>query len=73
MRRGQIIGQRQAGGLGRVHAGTDEEERQHRTQRELQKLFRSAAIDFIQLRTDQPYAIELAKFFETREKRRARG
>lgn len=48
-------------------------ERQRRTQRELEKLFRSAAIDFIQLRTDQPYAGELAKFFETRERRRLRG
>lgn len=48
-------------------------ERQRRTQRELEKLFRSAAVDFIQLRTDQPYAKALAKFFETREKRRLRG
>ncbi|MBX3746945.1 MAG: DUF58 domain-containing protein [Verrucomicrobiae bacterium] len=48
-------------------------ERQRRGQRELEKLFRSAAIDFIQLRTDQPYARALARFFETREKRRLRG
>ncbi len=48
-------------------------ERQRRTQRELEKLFRAAAIDFIQLRTDQPYGSALAKFFETREKRRLRG
>jgi uncharacterized protein (DUF58 family) len=48
-------------------------ERQQRTQRELEKLFRSAAIDFIQLRTDQPYAAALGRFFETREKRRRRG
>ena len=48
-------------------------ERQRRTQRELEKLFRAATIDFIQLRTDQPYAKALAKFFETREKRRLRG
>jgi uncharacterized protein (DUF58 family) len=48
-------------------------ERQRRSQRELEKLFRSAAIDFLQLRTDQPYAAELARFFERREKRRHRG
>ena len=48
-------------------------ERQRRTQRELKRLFRSAAIDFIRLRTDQPYAAALAHFFETREKRRRRG
>lgn len=48
-------------------------ERQARAQVELTRLFRSAGIDAIQLRTDQPYAVELAKFFETREKRRLRG
>jgi hypothetical protein len=37
------------------------------------RLFRSAGSDAIQLRTDQPYGAELAKFFETREKRRLRG
>ncbi len=48
-------------------------ERQRRSQAELERLFRSATIDFIQLRTDQPYATALARFFETREKRRRRG
>ena len=48
-------------------------ERQVRTQAEISKLFRSAGIDAIQLRTDQPYSVELARFFETREKRRLRG
>jgi uncharacterized protein (DUF58 family) len=48
-------------------------ERQARSQNELSRLFRSAGIDAIQLRTDQPYAKELGKFFETRERRRARG
>ncbi|HVY68949.1 MAG TPA: DUF58 domain-containing protein [Verrucomicrobiae bacterium] len=48
-------------------------QRQAKVQAELQSLFRSAAIDAIQLRTDQPYAVELGRFFETREKRRARG
>jgi uncharacterized protein (DUF58 family) len=46
-------------------------ERQARAQTELAKLFRSAGIDAIQLRTDRPYAVELARFFETRERRRA--
>jgi uncharacterized protein (DUF58 family) len=48
-------------------------ERQARAQTDLARLFRSAGIDAIQLRTDQPYAAELGKFFETREKRRLRG
>lgn len=48
-------------------------ERQSRAQAELARLFRSAGIDAIRLRTDQPYAVELARFFETREKRRMRG
>src|SRR5215471_504647 len=48
-------------------------ERQARAQAELARLFRSAGIDAIRLRTDQPYAAELGRFFETREKRRLRG
>jgi hypothetical protein len=36
-------------------------------------VFRTAGIDAIQLRTDQPYTFNLAKFFETRERRRLRG
>jgi uncharacterized protein (DUF58 family) len=48
-------------------------ERQARAQADLARLFRSAGIDAISLRTDQPYAVELGKFFETREKRRLRG
>jgi uncharacterized protein (DUF58 family) len=50
-------------------------DRQARAQAELVRLFRAARIDAIQLSTDpaKPYAIELAKFFETREKRRLRG
>ncbi len=48
-------------------------ERQARTQEDLARLFRSAGIDAIQLRTDRPYAAELGQFFETREKRRMRG
>jgi uncharacterized protein (DUF58 family) len=48
-------------------------ERQARAQADLARLFRSARIDAIRLRTDQPYAVELGRFFETREKRRLRG
>lgn len=48
-------------------------QRQARVQAELLRLFRSSGIDAIQLRTDQPYARELARFFETRERRRLRG
>jgi uncharacterized protein (DUF58 family) len=47
--------------------------RQASSQTELARLFRMAGIDAIRLRTDQPYGTELAKFFETRERRRARG
>jgi uncharacterized protein (DUF58 family) len=48
-------------------------ERQAKTQNDVLRLFRSAGIDAIQLRTGQPYAAELGRFFETREKRRLRG
>jgi uncharacterized protein (DUF58 family) len=48
-------------------------ERQSRAQNDLTRLFRSAGIDAMQLRTDQPYAAELGRFFETRERRRLRG
>jgi uncharacterized protein (DUF58 family) len=48
-------------------------ERQARAQADLVRLFRSAGIDAIQLRTDRPYMAELGRFFETREKRRMRG
>jgi len=48
-------------------------ERQLKAQSETARLFRSAGIDSIQLRTDQPYGVALAKFFETREKRRRHG
>ncbi|HXP61386.1 MAG TPA: DUF58 domain-containing protein [Dongiaceae bacterium] len=48
-------------------------QRQARAQAELARLFRSIGIDAIQLRTDRPYGVELARFFETREKRRLRG
>jgi uncharacterized protein (DUF58 family) len=49
------------------------QQRQERAQADLAKLFRSAGIDAIQLRTDQPYGVELSRFFETRERRRLHG
>jgi uncharacterized protein (DUF58 family) len=39
----------------------------------LSRLFRSVGIDSIHLRTDQPYATALGRFFEAREKRRRHG
>ncbi len=48
-------------------------QRQARSQAELARLFRSAGIDAIQLRTDQSYSATMGKFFETRERRRLRG
>jgi uncharacterized protein (DUF58 family) len=48
-------------------------EQQTKLQNELARLFRSAGIDAIQLRTDEPYAGALGRFFETRERRRLRG
>ena len=46
--------------------------RQGKTQQELLSLFRSSGADLIQLRTDEPYDRELARFFENREKKRRR-
>ena len=48
-------------------------ERQTKAQQETARLFRRAGIDAMQLRTDQEYGPTLARFFETREKRRLRG
>jgi uncharacterized protein (DUF58 family) len=48
-------------------------ERQMKAQADLLRMFRSSRIDSIQLRTDEPYAGGLARFFETREKRRRHG
>ena len=46
---------------------------QSKSHAELARQFRSARIDAIPLRTDQPYAAALGKFFEMREKRRLHG
>jgi len=48
-------------------------ERRARHQEEMLRLLRSAKIDAIEVRTDQPYAAALGYFFETREKRRRHG
>lgn len=47
--------------------------RRQQAQAELEKQFRSARIDAIQVQTSQPYEAALGKFFKTREKRRLRG
>lgn len=46
---------------------------QDRARSELARVFRSAGVDAIRLRTDQPYGVELARFFKTRERRRLRS
>lgn len=47
--------------------------RQVKSQEELDRLFRSAGVDAIQIRTEEPYDRALAQFFDTREKRRRHG
>jgi uncharacterized protein (DUF58 family) len=47
--------------------------RQNRALEDLARVFRSAGIDAIHLRTDQPYGAALGRFFENRERRRLRG
>jgi uncharacterized protein (DUF58 family) len=48
-------------------------DRRNKHQAELQRVLRSANIDAIEVRTGEPYASALGKFFETREKRRRHG
>jgi len=48
-------------------------DRRAKNQAELMRQLRSANIDAIEVRTDQPYAGALGQFFETREKRRRHG
>jgi uncharacterized protein (DUF58 family) len=52
------------------HAFAD---RRAKHQVEMLRQLRSANIDAIEVRTDQPYAGALGQFFETREKRRRHG
>ena len=47
--------------------------RQEKQYADVARQFRSSGIDSIQLRTDEPYAAALGRFFESREKRRLRG
>ena len=47
--------------------------RQEKQYAEVARQLRSSGIDSIQLRTDEPYAAALGRFFESREKRRLRG
>ncbi|MBI2929223.1 MAG: DUF58 domain-containing protein [Verrucomicrobia bacterium] len=73
-----ILQDAETGELVEVNTGDERKrkafaERQVKAQDELARLFRSAAIDSIVLRTDQPYAAALGRFFEAREKRRRRG
>lgn len=48
------------------------EARGHKTLSELDRLFRSAGVDAVRVRTDEPYEDALVQFFDTREKRRRR-
>ena len=48
-------------------------QRQEKTRRELERLFRQAKVDAIRVRTDAPYDKALQQFFDTRDKRRRRG
>lgn len=48
-------------------------QRQEKTRRELDRLFRQAEVDAIRVRTDAPYDRALQQFFDTRDKRRRRG
>lgn len=73
-----VVEDAETGELVEVNTGNDRLRagfalRRQQEQSELEKRFRSARIDAIRLRTDQPYEAALARFFETREKRRARG
>jgi uncharacterized protein (DUF58 family) len=48
-------------------------DRRTKHQADLTRIFRSANMDAIEVRTDQPYAAALGQFFKTREKRRRHG
>jgi uncharacterized protein (DUF58 family) len=68
----------ETGEMVEVNTGDDRKrkafaERQARAQTELKRLFTAARVDAIQLKTGEPYAGVLGKFFETREKRLRHG
>jgi uncharacterized protein (DUF58 family) len=48
-------------------------QRQVKAQNELRRLFQSAGVDAIQVRTNESYAAALGRFFDMRERRRLRG
>ncbi len=48
-------------------------EQREKAQADLGRQLRTAGVDSIQLQTGQPYGAALGRFFESREKRRARG
>jgi len=66
---GEIVEVNTRNALSRVAFAT----RQNRALDELARIFRTAGIDAIHLRTDQPYGAALGRFFENRERRRLRG
>ncbi|MBM3882915.1 MAG: DUF58 domain-containing protein [Verrucomicrobia bacterium] len=73
-----VLKDAETGEVVEIHTGDERRrqafaQRQQRYQNDIRRLFRSAQIDSIQLRTDQPYAAALGRFFETRERRRRRG
>lgn len=73
-----VLKDAETGAVVEVNAGDERKraifaQRQQRAQSELRRLFLAAGIDSIQLRTDQPYAAALGRFFDTREKRRRHG
>ncbi len=73
-----VLKDAETGEVVEIHTGSARQraefaERQALFQGSLRRAFRTIGIDAIQLRTDQPYAAVLGKFFDTREKRRRRG
>jgi len=73
-----VLKDAETGEVVEVNTGDDHKrqafaKRQEGFQRDLQKIFRAAKVDSIQLRTDRPYAAALGRFFEMREKRRRHG
>ncbi len=73
-----VLKDAETGEVVEIHTGNARQraafaEQQTLFQGALRKTFRTMGIDSIQLRTDQPYAALLGKFFDTREKRRRHG
>jgi uncharacterized protein (DUF58 family) len=73
-----VLQDAETGDVAEVNTGDDRKrrrffEQQGRRQTELERVFRSAGVDTIRLRTDEPYTAALGRFFEAREKRRRRG